>query len=311
VRLKFSTDRLPPEERFEAFRDHLARRLFQFDMISRHVEPYRGVVDLTMAGPVTFGQIHGSAADFVRTRKMARQCEEGVWLLLNRRGSFRVSQGDMRGEIASGDGFILDSVRGHEGACLIESDSWMIGIPEAALKGRRPKSASNRARLLHAVLEAHHRLDEIDFPEAEARLGEYLADLAVLAMGASQEGAHLAKGRGLKAARLQVLLDEIGRNFSHGGLSPGDIAERVGVSIRYVHRLLAETGASFSEHVLEKRLTHAYELLVSPARGSARIADIAFECGFSDLSFFNRSFRRRFGCTPSDARAQGIIMNGG
>jgi AraC-like DNA-binding protein len=273
-----------------------------------------------MAGPVTFGQIHGSAADFVRTRKMARQCEEGVWLLLNRRGSFRVSQGDMRGEIASGDGFILDSVRGHEGACLIESDSWMIGIPEAALKGRRPKSASNRARLLpgtatitrllHAVLEAHHRLDEIDFPEAEARLAEYLADLAALAMGPSREGAHLAKGRGLKAARLQVVLDEIGRNFSHGGLSPGDVAERVGVSTRYVHRLLAETGASFSEHVLEKRLTHAYELLVSPARGSARIADIAFECGFSDLSFFNRSFRRRFGCTPSDARAQGIIMNG-
>jgi AraC-like DNA-binding protein len=32
------------------------------------------------------------------------------------------------------------------------------------------------------------------------------------------------------------------------------------------------------------------------------ISDIAFEAGFSDLSHFNRSFRRRFGESPSDVR---------
>jgi AraC-like DNA-binding protein len=36
----------------------------------------------------------------------------------------------------------------------------------------------------------------------------------------------------------------------------------------------------------------------------ARIADIAYEAGFSDLSHFNRSFRRHFGLTPSELRAQ-------
>jgi AraC-like DNA-binding protein len=312
VRFKFTTEILPPEERFEAFRDNLARRLFQLDIVSRGAAPYLGVIDLTMAGQVAFGQVYGSAAEFVRTGKIARQCEEGVWLLLNRRGRLRVSQGDIVSELAPGDGVVFDSVRIHEGHCLVESDTWVIKVPEDAIRSQRPKDAANKTmilpgaapltRLLHTALEAHHRLDEIGHPEAELLLGQYLADLVALAMGPSRDGAHVAQGRGLMAARLQAVLDDIGRNFSHPGLSAADVAGRLGVSGRYVHLLLEETGFSFSEHVLERRLTSAYDLLIDPARPAARIGDIAFECGFSDVSHFNRSFRQRFGCTPSDAR---------
>jgi AraC-like DNA-binding protein len=34
------------------------------------------------------------------------------------------------------------------------------------------------------------------------------------------------------------------------------------------------------------------------------ISTIAFEAGFGDLSHFNRTFRRRFGMTPSEVRAR-------
>jgi AraC-like DNA-binding protein len=33
------------------------------------------------------------------------------------------------------------------------------------------------------------------------------------------------------------------------------------------------------------------------------ISDIAFACGFGDLSYFNRVFRRQYGATPSRVRA--------
>jgi AraC-like DNA-binding protein len=39
------------------------------------------------------------------------------------------------------------------------------------------------------------------------------------------------------------------------------------------------------------------------------IGTIAYDVGFGDLSYFFRSFRRRFGMTPSDMRAQRLFVN--
>ena len=35
-----------------------------------------------------------------------------------------------------------------------------------------------------------------------------------------------------------------------------------------------------------------------------KISVIAFEAGFGDLSYFNRTFRRAYGVSPSDMRAE-------
>jgi hypothetical protein len=74
----------------------------------------------------------------------------------------------------------------------------------------------------------------------------------------------------------------------------------------YVHLLLEETGKSFTHHVLERRLERAVALLRDPQWRQRKIADIAAEAGLTDLSYFNRSFRRHFGATPSDFRAGGV-----
>jgi len=55
------------------------------------------------------------------------------------------------------------------------------------------------------------------------------------------------------------------------------IARQLGVTPRYVHSLLEETGKSFRHHVLEHRLEKAAALLRDPCRQSCRIADIAGE----------------------------------
>ncbi|MBK5415407.1 helix-turn-helix transcriptional regulator [Pseudomonas sp. TH31] len=58
-------------------------------------------------------------------------------------------------------------------------------------------------------------------------------------------------------------------------------------------------GLSAKRWLLERRLTHARELLLS---STMRVLDIAFECGFSNHGHFTESFRKRYHCSPSQYR---------
>jgi AraC-like DNA-binding protein len=113
----------------------------------------------------------------------------------------------------------------------------------------------------------------------------------------------LVRERGVHAARQCTVLELIRRRAGEPGLDPAQVAEELGLSVRYLHRLLEPTGRSFSEHLLEQRLERARARLRDP-HCRLRIADIAREAGFSDISHFNRSFRRAFGDTPYGVRVR-------
>jgi AraC-like DNA-binding protein len=104
------------------------------------------------------------------------------------------------------------------------------------------------------------------------------------------------------AVRRSAILREIERHSGDRVFSAATVAAGLGVTPRYVHLLLEATGKSFSHHVLERRLEKAMALLQTPACPDRKIAAIASEAGFTDLSYFNRAFRRRYGATPSDIR---------
>ena len=61
------------------------------------------------------------------------------------------------------------------------------------------------------------------------------------------------------------------------------------------------SGKTFSEAVSQLRLHSACRELVETDRP---ILAIALSCGFAEISFFNRAFRRMFRCSPSEYRAR-------
>jgi AraC-like DNA-binding protein len=135
--------------------------------------------------------------------------------------------------------------------------------------------------------------------EAGMAIAQHLMDLASLGLGARGELALAAQRGGLRAVRLNAVLAILSRRFAEPDFSAHKLATAAGLSERYVNELLYETGAGFTMRLNELRLRKATELLAR--RGERRISDVAFECGFNDLSYFNRCFRRRFGLTPSAA----------
>ncbi len=59
------------------------------------------------------------------------------------------------------------------------------------------------------------------------------------------------------------------------------------------------TGRNLSEYIIDIRLGYAARMLVDTARS---ISEICFSCGFNNLSNFNRIFKKKKGCAPSEFR---------
>jgi AraC-like DNA-binding protein len=78
------------------------------------------------------------------------------------------------------------------------------------------------------------------------------------------------------------------------------IARRQRLTPRYVHKLFEGEGLTFSAFVLCRRLSRAHRLLSDPRLGDRTIGSVAFDVGFGDVSYFNRTFRRRYDATPSE-----------
>jgi len=138
--------------------------------------------------------------------------------------------------------------------------------------------------------------------EAGMAIAMHLIDLTTLGLGARDDALESARRGGLRAVRLQAVVMILERRFAEPDFSAHKLAAAAGLSERYVNELLYEDGASFSARLNELRLRKAADLLTHS--GDRRVSDIAFASGFNDLSYFNRSFRRRFGLTPSAARGR-------
>ena len=78
------------------------------------------------------------------------------------------------------------------------------------------------------------------------------------------------------------------------------IAQAVGLSKRQLERVFRQlVGKSVQEYSRDLRVLYGLWLLTNSPQ---TITEVAADCGFSDVSHFNRMFRRTFGCSPSAMR---------
>lgn len=140
-------------------------------------------------------------------------------------------------------------------------------------------------------------------PETRQLVATQLCDLIAVTLGATRDGAAIAEGRGIRAARLRAIKNDIEAHLTHADLSPSALARRQCISESYIRKLFESEGTSFSAFVLVRRLVQAHRMLTDWRREDRSIAWIAFACGFGDLSYFNRTFKRLYDATPSDIRS--------
>jgi AraC-like DNA-binding protein len=107
-------------------------------------------------------------------------------------------------------------------------------------------------------------------------------------------GDEAAKKNVPKKAVITEILKYLDTNYNEAALSA--LAQRFNFHPNYLSAFLKKsTGQTFKEIVNEKRMNHAHLMLCNT---DMDIESISKECGFTNLSFFYKKFKERYGASP-------------
>jgi len=307
----FSTAELPATDREAFWSDSFADVIVKCDIEVDADKQFCAEADLLTWPGLSILWSKETPMRYVRSPSRAADGDDSVVLLIRQRGMSNITQGGRDATAGMGEGICF---LGAEPVIAVVSDidAINISVPRSALSSTVRDVASKTMQVIPSSSEAlvlianycqllrHEPLPAA--PEVRHLVTTHLYDLLSVACGATGDGMAVAEGRGLRAARRRAVKADTLAHIESPDLSVALIAKRQRITPRYLHMLFEEEGTTFSQFVLDHRLTRALRMLRDPRMKLMSIASIAFSNGFGDLSYFNRTFRSRFGGTPSELR---------
>jgi AraC-like DNA-binding protein len=309
---RFSTETLPERDRVAIWREEFGRRMLkaEFEIFPGarfyHTTTFRKLPGLSLGFSTACG-FRGT-----RGRQLLGDGSDDLLLTINLEGADCLSQLGREARAGPLDGVMMSCAECAQFSVPEPVRFILVSVPRRPIAAmmRDPEAAAGR--LLSRKIESLRLLtsylsiadDCLASADAEPRRAfvAHVHDLMALTFGATTDATEVARRGGLRAARLKAIKADIRSHLGERDLSLDAVATRQGISPIYVRKLLEDEATSFTQFLLGERLACADRLLRDPGSAKRRIAAIALEAGFGDLSYFNRAFRRRYGATPSDVR---------
>jgi AraC-like DNA-binding protein len=309
----WSTDEVSHENRIERWRKEVSEPLLRVEWaVPDGHDCNARLLPVICASDIEIALLESGPFDITNTPAHASEKQH--------RCSLNIMTGGHRAVIAREDGeFIVSKTMGimiDEGKFYrYRSDNELtraliLMLPKARIMERAPALecvigapfdlSCEPFRLLQSYLGLSAAGVNLNIPALARANADYVIDLVVMMLDGRADNIEAAQRRTLPETRYRVILSEIERGIGDPKLSGKAVAARVGITERYLQQLMEVHGETFSHFVLRQRLDKAAAMLVS--KRGLRIAEVAFLCGFADLSYFNRSFRKRFGETPRGYR---------
>ena len=304
----FTTDALPEQDRIPTWREEFGRAIVQVDVEPISDEPVQAEATLGELQEIRWMIFRGSPMRFHRTRPMAASGGDHIGLIINRdkgsplshrRRELTMDDGDACAVFTDEPGMITG--RGHSGLLFPRSllASHVRNLGDVAVK--RIGADTVALRLLVGYINGLPVELATRSLQLQRLVVDHICNLAALAIHPDRPTDENSMGA-TAAARLELAMAYLRRHFDFPGLTISTVAGDQNISPRYLQRLIETTGSTFSEHLNELRLQRAFALLTGERYRRKQIAEIALRSGFSDVSYFNRMFRKRFGGTPGSVR---------
>jgi AraC-like DNA-binding protein len=307
---RFTTDIYPPRERRKAWRDAMVRLRLPVEAAADDDGAPASVVSLVSPMGMEFSVVSAGAQE-ISGRNPDQPA--AIWLAALLEGSATLNDG--RAEVAVQPGDIVFGPTGMAAALRLETRFRLLLItaPRVALDHRLVAPRSLRIGHLPSASGLNHvfsgllrgvadtledltgdQLRPVEFAVTEFLVAGLAADSAEPHSAAAIRGAHLHRVR----QSIETLLAE-------PDLRLGRVAEAAGVSPRYLQKLFAAAGESFTHYVRLRRLERCRLDMLSPRYADTSISSIAFRWGFNGSAHFSRAFRQQYGLSPREARRAG------
>jgi AraC-like DNA-binding protein len=99
--------------------------------------------------------------------------------------------------------------------------------------------------------------------------------------------------------RIEKAFEYMNNNYDRG-ITLGEVAKLVSMTeVSFSRFIKKRTGNTFIDSLNEIRLGHASRMLIDTTHS---IAEISYNCGFNNISNFNRIFKKKKACTPKEFR---------
>jgi AraC-like DNA-binding protein len=304
------TASVPAADRFEFWMASMQRVHHPLHARVGTDRPYRGRMICGRAGELDVFRTSGDASVIARTpqdiRRLDREYLEVCAVL---RGELTWSQDGRSATVRPGDVVSADSSRPYSIRTGAPFEVLALHIPkgllghEAGTFSRATARAARRPELLAPIAgELARGLAADGIGHGDLHLGRAIVELVrslyLDGATAAPEG-HLARAQA-----------HIEAHIGDPGLTPEAVARAVFVSPRYLYRLFADEGLVPGAWIRERRLARCRADLLDPAHAHELVGEIAARHGFVSAAHFSRSFRARYGCSPTELRRSGGRMSG-
>jgi AraC family transcriptional regulator, positive regulator of tynA and feaB len=299
----FETTEVACGERLFRWSQMLATLCGPLKILGYNSDSIDGRIETATVGRLKLSRIVASSHKLELTDEhLARQA--AVKIVLQLRGTSIFEQGGTQVYVNAGDCFGYDVSRPHSIVSPTHTEHLVVVVPQdlAASYDLRAGHAGARRFAAHrGIGHITRQLVEtslegaFDFdPDAAEQVSDLLLGSLRLSLRGARAGS-LVTSRSSLLARAKAYIDE---HLSDPDLDVAGIAKALSCSKRFLHLAFAEQGVSVNEYLWSLRLERCRRDLMKGI-GSASLTELAFAWGFSSSSHFSRSFKRRFGMSPS------------
>jgi AraC-like DNA-binding protein len=312
--LNFSISGVPAIEQREVLRENFGRGVLNLDFEPTTEKPrYEFQIRLLPGVVVTKGL---NTSHLASSHDPSRENDDFLFVWGDPGGRIRQRGGEVT---SGGSAALLSCADRVEVEChrtlrhrtlRIDRSRLLSVLPnaETALGGSR-STRTEAFGILQSYVSLLGRSGDLRSPHLAFAAATHICDLVALTVGATGDGQEIASARGLRAARLTRVKHWVLGHLDDPAMSVCEAALAERVSPRYVQMLFEAEDMTFSAFVLAERLATAHRRLGDPVHSCRSISELVYDCGFGDLSYFNRAFRAAFGETPSDVRHRAIAAS--